>query len=75
MLREPHASLQTWIETAPCSLLYRNCGQISILTQVPKLDQVNMLLHLITILRELHLLFSPLSIQDVAYGMYPSLSC
>lgn len=42
---------------------------------MPKLDQVNMLILLITILRELHLLFSPPSVQDLGYRTYPWLSC
>lgn len=40
-----------------------------------KLDQMNMLILLITILRELHLLFSPPSVQDLGYRTYPWLSC
>lgn len=42
---------------------------------MPKLDQVNMLILLITILRESHLLFSPPSVQDLGYGTCPWLSC
>lgn len=40
-----------------------------------KLDQVNMLILLITILGELHLLFSLPSVQDLGYRTYPWLSC
>lgn len=32
-----------WIWTAPCSLLHRNFGQVNLLNQVPKLDQVSMI--------------------------------
>lgn len=42
---------------------------------MPNLDQGNMLILLITILREWHLLFSPPSVQDLGYRTYPWLSC